>query len=103
MPILYVILFVFLFTLILWLSWIALTKIVDDARSRKDLNKFQMAAVFVFAVFIDVPHNYTAGTILFWEFADNDRKTLTLRLMHILHSGLYDEDAWRFKLALFMC
>jgi len=95
--------FIIISTLILWLSFIAVTKIVDDASSRDDLNIFQKAAVFVFIVFIDVPHNYTVSSIIFWELADNDRKTLTARLKHILRSGLYEEDEWRFKLALFMC
>jgi len=88
-------------TLALWVSFIVLMKIVDDTK-REDLNWFQKIAVILFVVF-DVVYNYTYGAILFWEFADNDHKTLTSRLKHILLSGFYDEDEWRFKLALFMC
>lgn len=89
-------------TLDLWF-WFAITVMVaNGATSRSELNSFQRAFVNFFLV-RDAIYNYTAGTILFWEFADNDRKTLTARVTHILHSGLYYEDEWRFKLALFIC
>lgn len=89
-------------TIILWLFFIITSKVADGAQSRDDLNLIQKVFVFAFVV-VDVLYNYTFGSILFWEIADNDRKTLTARLKHILHSGFYKKYEWRFRLALFMC
>lgn len=97
-----IILYVLLATLALWVFFIITTKVADGAKSRKDLNKFQLVLVYTFVVF-DVVYNYSYGALLFWEFADRERKTLTARLRWILLSGNYHEEEKRYRLALFMC
>ena len=85
---------------VLWLSFIAVTRIVNNT-DRSKLNPFQKLAVILF-VALDVFDNYTIFTVIFWELPSNDRKTVTARLKHILHTEDY-RNTWRFKLAVFMC
>lgn len=62
------------------------------------------AKVFVgYFIVKDVFYNYTWASLMFWEFASNDRKLLTARLKHILFSGEYDTESWRWELAYWMC
>jgi len=91
----------FISLVILWLFFIATMAVVDDAEW-ENLNLVQKIFVALFVIY-DVLWNFTGGSIMFLEFADMDRKTLTERLKHILHSGEYEETEWRFKLAIFMC
>lgn len=69
----------------------------DHAKGLKRKILIAYAAMFII---IDVIYNYTYGAMLFIEFADNDRKTLTARLKHYLRT---QPETWRGKLAFFMC
>ena len=89
-------------TFLLWVLFVITMKVVGDADEWDELSLPQKIWVGFFAA-VDVLHNFTAGSILFWEFADWERKTLTERMKHILHSGQYSENEWRFKLAVFIC
>lgn len=77
-------------------------RVVGEERDYRKLNLFQKlwAAKFIIR---DVVYNFTWGSLLFWEFASWERKTLTERLKHILHSGEYEETDKRFRLALYLC
>ena len=86
-------------TLALWLAFIATVTIVDDAKTKDDLNLLQKVAVLAFAIF-DVVMNYTVFAIWFLELANNDRKTVTARLKYYLKT---QPLTWRGKLATFFC
>ena len=98
--------FTVVFTLILWVSFIALTRIVDTEKDKwETLNILQKVAVAAFVI-VDVVHNYTAGTILYLEMAHPDRKTLTARMKELIHKRSDKKKIdkyWRKPLALFMC
>lgn len=88
-------------TIDLWVWFAITTRVADGAKSRKQLNKFQLVFIYFFAA-KDVFYNYTWGSLLFLEFASNDRKTLTARLKHILNTE-FENPTWRFHLAVFLC
>ncbi len=88
-------------TLILWLFFISVTRITEKGDTWETLSLFEKIYVGSFLV-ADVLYNFTFGAILFLEPASMDRKTLTARLKHILHSVGY-KGTWRHKLASFMC
>jgi len=96
---------IFIATVILWLFFIAVATVKNKFfdKNHPFVLKVPMYLFGLIFLISDVAYNYTYGSIAFWEFADNKRKTLTARLKHILHSGLYDREEWRFRLALFMC
>ena len=94
----------------MWVFFIITTKVIDDATKLSELNLFQKVFVLAF-VAVDVLYDFTFGKVLFWEFTDKRTKfyrgkgkiTLTARLKHILLSGEYYADEWRYILARFMC
>lgn len=97
--------FIICSTLILWISFIALTKIVDMAKDEwETINWLKKLAVIAFVI-IDVLHNYTAGAIIFMELASNDRKTLTARMREVLKRDNTEflDQCWRKPIATFIC
>lgn len=95
----------FLATLLLWAAFIAVAtlknKLFDPgAPIWKRIPFYAIGAVFWI---VDVIYNKTYGAILFWEFGELSDLTFTSRLKHVLHSGKYEPDGWRFELAHFMC
>lgn len=94
--------FILISTLALWIAFIMLTRIVGDARTRRELNFIQRIAVYVF-VAGDILYNLGPGAVLFLEPSRGFHETLTMRMKRILHSGDYRESSWRFKLAYFIC
>jgi len=91
----------FLASILFWLSFITIMKIVGDAREKDQLNLFQKIAVIIFLL-IDVVFNIIYGSIIFLQLFSIDQPTLTSRLKNILLSGEFN-DTWRYKLAFFMC
>jgi len=92
-------------TVVLWIAFIAITKIVDDKdHSWNDLDLVEKMAVFVFIV-MDVLYNFTYGTLLFMEWPSLNRKTLTARLKDILSRDDTEflDEFYRKPLAKFMC
>ncbi len=91
----------FLASILFWISFITIMKIVGDANEKEDLNTIQLVSVVIFLV-IDVFFNIFYGSIIFFQIFNKDQPTLTSRLKNILLSGDFDET-WRYSLALFMC
>ena len=93
---------ILLATIILWLLFIPTANIVNRHKENNytGLRKYLGYVWVLFFVVVDVIYNYTYGAILFFEFADNDRKTLTARLKHYLRT---EPETWRGKLAYLMC
>lgn len=92
-------------TFALWIGFIIFATLKEKVLD-KDYHIAIKVPAYAFGIAFlvgDVGYNYTFGSVLFWELASRDRVTLTKRLRHILHSGLYLETSWRFKRAHFMC
>jgi len=97
------IVFVITSTLLLWLGFIAVMGIVDDAKNREDLNIFQKICIVLFVLLLDVPHNYTAAVILFMGLPPGKgNHTLTERMRYYLHTEIYYRT-WRWYLSRFIC
>ena len=95
--------FVIVFTLVLWLGFIAIMGIVDDAKDREDLSFWQKVGVVLFVLLLDVPHNYTAAVILFLGLPPGKgNHTLTERMRFYLHTTQYYRT-WRWYLSRFIC
>ena len=96
---------ILLATLVLWIGFIAITKIVDEKDEEwSDLDLFEKVAVTVFIVG-DVVYNFTYGTVVFLEFGSLKRKTLTARLKEIVtrQDNEFLDQYWRKPIAMFMC
>jgi len=94
-----------LYTLLLWVAFIVITKVVDDNDHKwSDLTSTEKGFVVIFIVG-DVAYNFTYGTILFVEQPSWKRKTLTARLKNILarSDAEFLDEYWRKPLASFMC
>lgn len=86
------------------LFWFAFAiQVANGARRREDLEHWWQKAFIAYFVFKDWLYNRIWARLLFLEMGRKEDKLLTERLKYILHSGDYDIDEWRFKLALFMC
>ena len=92
-------------TLILWLAFISVTKVVDEKDEHwTDLRTFEKIYVGAFVI-IDVLHNFLIAPFIFLEPASMQRKTLTARLKDILsrQDNEFMDQYWRKPIALFMC
>lgn len=89
-------------TFALWMMFIPVANLVNRHNEKPYTGlRYYIILVFVYIfVLIDVIYNYTYGALLFLEFADNDRKTLTSRLKHYLRT---EPDSVRGKMAYFIC
>lgn len=89
-------------TVVLWLMFIPAANLVNRYK-RKELSKveafFGKIYVAIFLI-VDVFYNYTYAAVLFWDLADNDRKTFTARLKHYLQT---DPIGWRGEMAYWFC
>ena len=93
---------ILLATFILWILFIPTANIVNRHREKEytGIRKYLGYVWVTGFVIVDILYNYTYASMLFLEFADNDRKTLTARLKHYLQT---EPDTWRGKLAYLFC
>lgn len=96
---------IILASIALWVFFIVAATLKEKILDKERHPILEAIALFVgfWFVVVDVIYNYTYGALLFMEMASGRRKTLTARLKHILHSGEYQSDSWRYRLAVFMC
>lgn len=84
---------------ILWLAFIGTMQVIGDVKNKANLNLVQKIVIALFVI-LDVVYNYTYGTVLFLEFAELNRSTLTSRLKGYLKE---QPTSWRGKLSYCIC
>ena len=98
MQILYVALFIYLFTLFMWPAYLAVMNIERNRGKLTPVAKFPAYPVVIGGVLMDVGYNITVGTII---FLDLPREWLmTTRLDRYLARG---KTGWRLELAKWFC
>jgi len=92
----------FFATILLWGFFIVTANIIKRYKEGELSTSMKIIGwPVVIAFFLcDMAYNITYGTILFWQWPNYKRLTLTARLTYILRTA---PDSWRGKIAMFMC
>jgi len=97
-------------SIILFVLWVITADVFlpryRKARAGKEYHPVKQAIILAWTfwfVVVDIVYNIVFGGLIFWQSPIGYGWTLSQRLRHILTSGDYDVESWRWQLAWWLC